>query len=337
MNLGTSTNVIGMFSKASGRNTITAFKADLPNVTKAEYAFAESEESAPNSILKSFEGNLSKLTKGNYMFNNCNKLITFDSDLSKLEYGNFMFEDCKTLSTFNCGNLNSLKIARNMFDECQQFTTFNYSLKNVTDGAGMFYGCTALTSFNSDLSFLNDGAGMFANCTALTSFKANLPYLTNGNSMFLGCKLNTESVEIIADTINDVTGLEANDKITKKIHIGIGNTKPNAKEELAFNKMVSRGWTVYVNGSLNVNIWTPTSLTPIDGEEITTPIPFYAKPIPATEETAEYVDENGNFFNILGAQFIYGDDLSTYGMFVSLEDAAANMRLTPYSKNQTNI
>lgn len=33
-----------------------------------------------------------------------------------------------------------------------------------------------------------------------------------------------------------------------------------------------------------------------------------------------------------GGNYIYGDDISTYGMFTSEEDAAANMRLTKYVK-----
>ena len=101
--------------------------------------------------------------------------------------------------------------------------------------------------------------------------------------------------------------------------------------------MVSKGWTVYVNGSSSSDMWNPTSLIPIDGEEITTTIPFLAKPVPSDEEHAQYTDAQGNFFNILGGQFIYGDDISTYGMFTCEEDAAANMRLTPYIKPQTEI
>ena len=156
--------------------------------------------------------------------------------------------------------------------------------------------------------------------TNLTSFSSDLSSLTNGDYMFAGCKLDTASVQHIADTINTYNGT---------IHIGIGNTTPNEQEITAFNKMVSKGWTVYVNGSQ----YTPTSpaaITTLDenGEETVTPIPFYAKPVPATEETATYTDEQGNFFNILGAQFIYGDDFSTYGMFTCEDDAAANMRLT---------
>ena len=65
--------------------------------------------------------------------------------------------------------------------------------------------------------------------------------------------------------------------------------------------MVSKGWTVYVNGSE----YTPTSpaaITTLDenGEEITTPITFWAKPVQTNEEHARYVDAEGNFFNIIG-------------------------------------
>jgi hypothetical protein len=147
--------------------------------------------------------------------------------------------------------------------------------------------------------------------------------------MFKDCKLDTASVQNIADTINTNNNLS--------IHIGISNTTPNTEEATAFNTIASKGWTVYVNGYSSSNKWNPTSLTPEIGEETTTPIPFWAKPVPATEETASYTDSEGNFYNILGAQFIYGDDISTYGMFTCEEDAAANMRLTPYVKPQTEI
>lgn len=145
--------------------------------------------------------------------------------------------------------------------------------------------------------------------------------------MFTYCKLNTASVQNIADTINTPSSKGT-------ICIGIGNSTPNSQETAAFNKIASKNWTVYVgvNGTLSSSQWNPTSITPIDGEEITTPIPFWAKPVQATEETARYIDNDGNYYNILGGNYIYGDDLSTYGMFVSEEDAAANMRLTKYVK-----
>lgn len=71
-----------------------------------------------------------------------------------------------------------------------------------------------------------------------------------------------------------------------------------------------------------------------EGNEVETPIPYYAKPIASDEEHAEYIDADGNYFNIMGGQFVYGDDLSTYGMFTCEDDAAANMGLTKYVREE---
>jgi hypothetical protein len=173
---------------------------------------------------------------------------------------------------------------------------------------------------------------MFYYCTKLTTFSSDLSSLTDGTYMFDGCKLDTASVQDIADTINNVT--------SGKIHIGIGNSSPNEQEKTAFNQMVSKGWTVYVNGSTfdsssccatscSCCATCCASLTTLDetDSEFVAPIPFWAKPVPSDEQHAKYTDSEGNFYNILGAQFIYGDNLETYGMFTSLEDAAAQMRL----------
>ena len=140
--------------------------------------------------------------------------------------------------------------------------------------------------------------------------------------MFSNCKLDTASVQNIADTINTTYG---------NINIGIGNSEPNAQETAAFDKMVAKGWVVYVSGtsfgsSCGSCCASLTTLNETDGEFVA-PKPYWAKPIPSDEQTARYVDSEGNFYNILGAQFIYGDTLDTYGMFTSEEDAAAQMRL----------
>jgi hypothetical protein len=198
-------------------------------------------------------------------------------------------------------------------------------LGDLDNGNGMFAGCSNLKTFKSDLSSLTVGSGMFYSCTNLTSFSAKLPKLSYAQSMFVGCKLDTASIQLIADTINTVS--------STAIQIGIGNSTPNEEEKAAFNKMVSKGWIVYVitNGGGSLQ-WTPTSLTPIDGEEQQTPTPFWAKPVPSDEEYAQYVDSEGNFYNILGGNYIYGDDISTYGMFTCEDDAAAQMRLTKIEK-----
>ena len=238
------------------------------------------------------------------------------------------------LSEFN-SDLSSLRAGSVMFAMCSSLTSFSSDMPSLTNGEGMFIGCH-LTTFSSDLSSLKNGFSMFGGCP-LTSFSSDLPNLTNGSSMFYGCKLDTASVQNIADTIKNVSSLtdgsSPGDEVYRIIIIDIGNSTPNDQEKTAFNTIVSKGWTVFVNGSK----YTPSTVSSImtldeSGNEVETPIPYYAKPVPATEETASYTDGNGNFFNILGAQFIYGDDISTYGMFTCEEDAAANMRLTKIEK-----
>ena len=319
-NLSSLINGSNMFNYCEN---LASFKSNLSSLTEGSWMFLNC------SKLSSFISDLSSLTEGYGMFYSCENLTSFTSDLPNLTDGTTMFYSCKNLPSFK-SNLPSLTNGERMFSYCIKFTSFSSKLPSLKSGRGMFSMCKNLTTFNSNLSKLTIGTSMFANCDNFTSFKSDLSSLTNGDYMFDWCKLDTASVQNIADTINTYNGT---------IHIGIGNSEPNEQEEAAFNKMVSKGWTVYVkgNGSSSSNKWNPTSLTPIDGEETTTPIPFWAKPVPSDEEYAKYVDEQGNFFNILGGQFIYGDDISTYGMFTCEEDAAANMRLTPYIKPQTEI
>ena len=162
--------------------------------------------------------------------------------------------------------------------------------------------------------------------------------------MFEGCKLDTASVQHIADTINTITS--SNVLYNQKLDIGIGNSEPNEQEVAAFNQMVSKGWVVFVNSNYyggdeegfygyTASASLASSVMTLDemGEsEMFNPKSYWAKPINSDEQNARYVDSDGNFYNILGAQFIYGDDISTYGMFTCLEDAAAQMRLTKIEK-----
>jgi hypothetical protein len=221
-----------------------------------------------------------------------------------------------------------------MFRTCK-ITQFDANLDSLSKGRSMFYQ-TSLTSFSNDLPSLSYGPWMFYMCKSLTSFTGSLPSLTNGWQMFRSCKLDTASLEKISSSIKDVTNLtngeSEEDDVYKVLHLGIMNTTPSDIEKTYLTTIADKGWVLYVNGSSETDIFTPVAVSSIDNEETTTPIPFYAKPIPSDEESGEYIDSEGNYYNILGAQFIYGDDLSTYGMFTCEADAAANMRLTKIEK-----
>jgi hypothetical protein len=237
-----------------------------------------------------------------------------------------MFAGCSNIEIMDKYlNLANLSSGSRMFADCSQITSFNVDLLNLVDGNNMFYECTALTSFCGDLSSLTDGQEMFEGCSQLTSFTSDLSSLTNGKYMFSGCKLDEESVEIIADTINTVT--------SSRIDITIGNDEPNDDEDAAFKQMQDKGWDVFVNGS-DTEYVPRTGESSLDetGETPVAPKPYWAKPIEVTEDKAEYIGQDGKFYQVVGGQFIYVNDPETYGMFVSREDAIANMRLTKYEK-----
>ena len=315
--LGDLTNGINMFHNCSN---LTTFSSNLSSLEYGYYMFMGC------SALTTFDADLSSLMKCEQMFWGCSNLTSFSSDLPSLTEGQYMFIGCSALTSFS-SDLSKLTNGYNMFRECDNLATFNSNLSKLTNGSHMFYGCHNLTSFNSDLSSLTNGYYMFTSCNALTSFASDLSSLTDGDEMFAGCKLDTASIKNIADTI-------APAPLAATIHIGIGTHSPTTSENDYLNQIHMKGWNVYVNGSSYPQesccgtCWASLSTLDENGEETTeTPIPYWAKPVPATEETAEFVDEQGNYYNVLGAQFIYVSDPETYGMFLNHEDAIANMRL----------
>ena len=241
------------------------------------------------------------------MFSWCNKLTEFTPDLSSLTNGEYMFQHCHKL------------------------TTFASDLSSLTDGHGMFGACNNLQTFNSDLSSLTTACGMFGYCTNLTSFNSDLSSLMDGTDMFNRCKLDTASIKNIAETINTSIG---------RLDIGIGHSSATTEELTYFQQIRDKDWELFVQFNSGDSCGSCgtccASLATLDenGEETSAPVVYWAKPIPATEETARYIDEQGNFYNILGGNLIYVNDPDTYGMFINRQDAANQMRLRNYVKGE---
>lgn len=251
-----------------------------------------------------------KIVEGSTIFANKNEFKYFHSKLDNLKQGPSMFYNT-SLSEF-------------IIDMPSLFNA--YGMFMITPEAD-----PCLTTFIGDLSSLRNAGNMFSGQEKLTTFISDLGSLHYATSMFSMCSLNTESVECIADTICDVLKEDGYSGIV--LDIGIGNEMPSDREIMAFNTIHSKGWNVYVNGS-KYTPTEPSAITTTDenGEVRTTPIPFYAKAVEVSEADAEYVDNAGKFYRVLGGQYIYVNDPETYGMFTCLEDAVANMRLTKYVK-----
>ena len=316
--LSSLTNGNSMFQYCSN---LTSFSSDLSSLTNGSAMFQYC------SNLTSFSSDLSSLSGGSWMFASCTNLTSFSSDISSLWNGYQMFIDCKNLASFT-SDLSSLTDGTLTFYKCSKLTSFNSDLSSLTRGPSMFGECRNLTSFNSDLSSLTNGKNMFQGCYNLTSFSSDLSSLTDGSNMFIGCKLDTPSVQSIADTINTVTN-------NPLIHIWVENINDN---QIYFEQMRQKGWDVLVihnSGSCGCASCCAslTTLDETDGEFIA-PKPYWAKPVPSDEQNAQYIDSEGNFYNILGGDYIYVHDPEEYGMFTSLEDAAAQMRLTKIGEEE---
>ena len=261
------------------------------------------------------------------IFEGNKNLVVFDADLSSLTAAPYMFNNCSNLTSFK-SNMKSLTALPNTFHGCTSLITFEADLSSVITNNFAFDGCISLTTFISNLSSLRNGMNMFSGCKSLCTFEADLSSLTNGHMMFNGCILNTDSVKKIAETINTVS--------SGPFSISIANAEPSKEEHEYFTQIHNKGWSVFVNGSSSAYMPATATLDET-GETQTIPIPFWAKPIPASEEDAQYVDANGNYFNVVGGQFIYVSDPETYGMFSCEEDAIAQMRLTKIEKPSLNI
>ena len=303
-----------------------SFNSDLKSLVHGESMFWRCDS------LSSFTSDLNSLTNGESMFSNCWNLTTFHSDLSSLIDGESMFSDCYYLTTFDCDDLSSLTNGDSMFSWCSSLTNFTSDLSSLTNGNNMFY-CTDLSEFSSSLENLVDGTLMFSDNRNLSSFISDLSSLECGATMFYNCKLDTDSLIYIAETIKDVSAIEDNGEYGHKmISIGIGNSTPTAEEIELLTEIHNKGWRVFASyNHEGYEEFSPTTLIPTEGKAQQV-IPFYAKPIEVDEKRARYVGEDGKFYNISGGNLIFGDDLQTYGLFASLEDAAANMRLTPYKR-----
>jgi hypothetical protein len=233
-------------------------------------------------------------------------------------------------------------------------TSFSGDLSRLVNGDGMFQD-TSLTSFSSDLSSLVYGYRMFEN-TLLTSFSGDLGSLQSGHWMFgtgynrsytnaEGVTVETkditpldeQSVMIIADTIKDLNGFtdwddSFNENYRGIIHIGYDSTVCDAANiEEYCTEIMNKGWIVFLNGTEQKSDdgIEGIATTDEDGTITVAPIPYYCKPVEIEQKEANWTDGE-KYYIILGAQKVFGDDLSTYGMFTSIEDAAMNMGFTAY-------
>lgn len=343
-----------MFAQTDLQN----FKFNLLNLKDGSFMFSGSD-------LLTFNSNLCNLREGNQMFYYTN-LSKFANNLNSLEGAQLMFS-CTPLESFS-SELGSLQTATHMFNGCSKLNNFETNnLDNLIRGGDMFKN-TAIDEFVYDLPSLIQGMNMFfvnpmgieftynklidgkltkvtetITLSGLKKFRGSLPSLQCGYNMFACCRLDEDSIMVIADTINDIREIKANNSwhpstehnvmgIGGILHIDYDSTICDAKKVDEYcTEIMNKGWTVYLNGTIQTSDEGIEGVATLaeDGTITITPVPYYYKSKEVPKEYAEWTDGE-KYYIILGAQKIFGDDLSNYGMFTSMEDAAANMRLVSY-------
>ncbi len=221
--------------------------SDLPVMQYGRMAFYSC------GYLESFKGNLNSLKQGCDMFYDCSALDTFQVDMPSLIDGNYMFRQCGGMTSFN-SSLDNLENGQQMFLKCQSLTSFSAPYLGLVNGERMFYFCSALEHFSGNLSNLKSGEYMFGS--------------ENGSTQ---CKLSIESVENIADSIQDIRNMNRNTDSQWDYYyyngatMYTGNISPsyrgvisiytnsqidNTRLSNAVSTIQGKGWNVYMNGTL---------------------------------------------------------------------------------------
>ena len=311
-----------MFSTTS----LTSFSRDLSSLVNGYKMFY-------HTPLTSFSSDLNNLVNGSNMFE-ATCLKSFSSDLNNLVNGSTMFNNTALISFSS--DLNNLVNGSNMFSNTHKrgYWILHYKMVNgVKDNITEHFRAEGLTSFSGDLGSLQSGYRMFGDGSDV-SYKneAGVTEITKNIT-----PLDERSVMIIAYTIKDLNGFTDWDSSISEsnrgvIHIGYDSTVCDAATiEEYCTEIMNKGWTVYLNGTVQTTDEGIEGIatTSEDGTITVAPIPYYCKPVEVEQKEANWTDGK-KYYIILGAQKVFGDDLSTYGMFTSIEDAAMNMGFTPY-------
>jgi hypothetical protein len=292
------------------------------------------------------------LTTANRMFSYCKQLSSFECDLPYLVNASHMF--AKTgLQRFYTSTLASMKTGAYMFYDDYTNTASarlaDSDILNIANVINNIYGINKQDDSQWTYQFPtfktppDKGYGTLGNGDILIDYYAtsyNIPYYYEATGSHV---TYYECTAAIKPAYRGV------------IHLGSQTRYPQTSSTImnACQILVNKGWTVYIDGykatascfgcsgdvtsgggiTLEPNAYpvmaSAIDITDDNGETIT-PTMYYYKPVPVSESIAKYVDQEGNYFIIMGGELVFGDDLENYGQFTSVEEAAANMGLTKY-------
>lgn len=276
------------------------------------------------SGLTMFNDDLNCLMNGTGMFYNSTSLNRFKSALPSLTVGQWMFKDCVSLKEFRV-KLPALSIAQGMFAKDSGLTSFRSTLPNLTVAIDMFLNCTSLKSFivpPSSLSNLYYARTMFLGCP-LEDFTGSLEAIEQPQYMFYGCKLSLDSLNRIADTVKDCTGIYKEDDRPKTFGtIGINCTESeydSSEFKTAIDKIKSKGWSCSV-------AFNADEVSTIGEDDITPVRLIYVQKENLGDSINDYIDTDGNKWTLIIAHNV--SDPENWNIFSDETEAAEAFGLT---------
>lgn len=287
------------------------------------------------SYLEEWDSDLPVMQYGSMAFYSCGYLESFKGNLNSLCQGYNMFYDCSALDTFQV-DMPSLIDGKYMFRQCGGMTSFSSSLDNIQNGQQMFLDCSSLTSFSAPYLGLVNGERMFYFCPALEHFSGNLSNLKSGEYMFGSnleasqCKLSIESVENIADSIQDIRHMNRDEEnqwnyyyyngasqytgyiapsYRGVISIYTNNQIDNTRLSNAVSAIQGKGWNVYMNGTLYAATFGSSYYDIIAGSRWLSNASDWRQAIPsnvaseATQVSIIYEDSNYSYLSLGSSRF----------------------------------
>ena len=343
-------NALEMFG---GAYKLKSFKSKKNNVQIGDWMFNACQ------ALTTLDTELNELLTGWDMFSSCHTLSSFKIDMPKLIFAEWMFADCTNLTTFE-SDLSSISQGSWMFSNCNNMTTFANDLSSLENGWGMFQVCTNLTTFVSDLSSLKSGSAMFHSCKLdVQSFIHIAETINNLQEKGLATRENENEPWTYSDsslawaskcveydsrggcdfepTIGDYLSIDGTrrGKLTLYYNPEYKEGSKELEEILSLTKEISdKGWTVQLDCIEEENT---ENVSTTSGQKTKKPVVHWYKPVSSNEKYGSYMNANGEYFDIVGGRYIFGDDMSTYGQFTSLKQAEQAMGLTKVERQRKRV
>ena len=196
------------------------------------------------------------LTNTNFMFDECNKIISIDLsnfNSKKIRNMSYMFSNCSSLKNINLSNFNTENVNNmdSMFSNCSSLKNINlsnFNTENVNNMSYMFNNCSSLEELdlsNFNTRNVNNMVYMFTYCSSLKKLKISKLFDTSKiedmSYMFSDC-YSLEELDLSnfkTENVNNMENMFLNCSSLKNINLSKFNVENVNNMSYMFNNCSS--------------------------------------------------------------------------------------------------